>query len=47
MLKSELKIKRGGGGGGINNYLIKVVTFQMSMNFHVNLMVKYKWKRWI
>jgi hypothetical protein len=41
MLKSELKIKR----GKINYYLIKVVTFQMNMTFHVRLMVKYKWRR--
>jgi hypothetical protein len=41
MLKSELKIKR----GKINRYLIKVMSFQMNMTFHVELMVKYKRRR--
>jgi hypothetical protein len=41
MIKRDLKIKK---GGKINYYLIKVVTFQMNMNFHVKIMVKCKWR---
>jgi hypothetical protein len=41
-LKSELKNKK---GGSLIIYLIKVMSFQMNMIFHVDLMVKYKWRR--
>jgi hypothetical protein len=31
--------------GKTNYYLIKFVFFQMNITFHVNIMVKYKWRR--
>jgi hypothetical protein len=42
MLKNKLKNKK---DGKIIIHLVKVMSFRMNMNFHIELMVKYKRRR--